>query len=161
MCISCQIAKLLRPHQWLKNGFIFLPLFFDKHILDWEFVKPCSVSFLAFCFAASSIYCLNDILDSDVDKLHPTKCLRPIASSAVTKTMGYLIMLICFTLSPVILMVGGGNIEVLYTIVFYYLLNIAYCIKLKRIAIVDVFIISIGFVRNYSAPPFKHSPKRE
>ena len=65
------IITLLRPHQWLKNLFIFLPLFFSRHLVDWEYIYPCIISFVAYCFAASSVYCFNDIWDVASDRLHP------------------------------------------------------------------------------------------
>lgn len=62
MAYMRNIITLLRPHQWLKNLFIFLPLFFSRHLVDWEYIYPCIISFVAYCFAASSVYCFNDIL---------------------------------------------------------------------------------------------------
>ena len=59
------IFLLLRPHQWVKNTFCFLPLFFDRHVMDIEYLIPCAIAFLSFCFAASGIYCFNaDVLRS-------------------------------------------------------------------------------------------------
>ena len=61
------IFLLLRPHQWVKNTFCFLPLFFDRHVMDIEYLIPCVIAFLSFCFAASGIYCFNDIYDIEAD----------------------------------------------------------------------------------------------
>lgn len=141
-----QTLQLLRPHQWVKNTFIFLPMFFDKHLLNGECWILCIFAFFAFCFAASGIYCLNDIVDSEADKLHPTKCNRPIASGAISKTVGYAMMLICFAMSFAILFCGGAN-KLEYGIIgFYIILNLAYCIHLKHQSIIDIIIISVGFV---------------
>ncbi len=74
MAYMRNIITLLRPHQWLKNLFIFLPLFFSRHLVDWEYIYPCIISFVAYCFAASSVYCFNDIWDVASDRLHPKKC---------------------------------------------------------------------------------------
>ena len=93
------ILKLLRPQQWVKNLFVFLPLFFDRHLFDVEYLLPCVLVFFAFCFAASGIYCLNDIIDVEADRKHPEKCKRPIASGAVSQRAGYIIMAICFIAS--------------------------------------------------------------
>lgn len=71
MAYMRNIITLLRPHQWLKNLFIFLPLFFSRHLVDWEYIYPCIISFVAYCFAASSVYCFNDIWDVASDRLHP------------------------------------------------------------------------------------------
>lgn len=85
MAYMRNIITLLRPHQWLKNLFIFLPLFFSRHLVDWEYIYPCIISFVAYCFAASSVYCFNDIWDVASDRLHPKKCKRPIASGKISK----------------------------------------------------------------------------
>ena len=79
------IVLLLRPHQWVKNTFCFLPLFFDRHVMDIEYLIPCIIAFLSYCFAASGIYCFNDIYDVEADCKHPKKCKRPIASGAISK----------------------------------------------------------------------------
>jgi 4-hydroxybenzoate polyprenyltransferase len=144
------ILQLLRPHQWLKNLFIFLPLFFDRHIMEWSYLLPAILAFLAFSFAASSIYCFNDIYDVEADRLHPKKCTRPIASGAISAASGYAIMVVSLLISLAFIilsqnLIGGGKISLLIIIV-YYVMNIAYCIRLKQIAVVDVFIIAIGFV---------------
>ena len=70
------IIRLIRPQQWLKNLFVFLPLFFDRHIMDAEYIWPSVVAFVAFCFAASGVYCFNDIYDVEADRLKKKKCKR-------------------------------------------------------------------------------------
>lgn len=145
------ILQLLRPQQWLKNLFVFLPLFFDRHLFDLQYLLPCLLMFLAFSFAASGIYCFNDIRDAEADRLHEVKCNRPIASGAVSPATGYIIMAVCLVIAGVLVAliprVGGQQALPLYIIVgFYALMNIAYSLKLKQLAIVDVFIIAIGFV---------------
>lgn len=142
------ILILLRPHQWLKNLFIFLPLFFDRHLTDAAYWLPCIIAFFAYSLAASAIYCFNDIWDVEADKLHPKKCKRPIASGKVSKPAGYFTALLCVALSFILIFVGIGNAgkSLAYIIAFYLVMNIAYCVKLKQIALVDVFIIAVGFV---------------
>ena len=100
------IFLLLRPHQWLKNGFVFLPLFFDKRLLDLEYLIPCLIAFVAFSFAASGIYCFNDIYDASSDRMHPSKCKRPIASGKLSKGLGYVIMSCCFLMSMLLVAFG-------------------------------------------------------
>ena len=144
------ILKLLRPQQWVKNLFVFLPLFFDRHLFDVEYLLPCVLVFFAFCFAASGIYCLNDIIDVEADRKHPEKCKRPIASGAVSQRTGYIIMAVCFIISLALLVFihrPDGRSGLLYLVVGgYVVMNIAYSLKLKQLAIIDVFIIAIGFV---------------
>lgn len=142
------IIILLRPHQWLKNVFIFLPLFFDHKLFNMECLMPTIVAFFAFCFAASSIYCLNDLIDVEADKRHPKKCKRPIASGAVSKIMAICLVVLSLTVSifTSCMLDDEGRWRVLCIICVYVVMNIAYCLKLKQLAIVDVFIIAMGFV---------------
>lgn len=142
------VILLLRPHQWLKNLFIFLPLFFDRRLLDASGLVPALVAFAAYCLTASSIYCFNDIHDRESDRLHPEKRKRPIASGALSVKAGYGWM--GLTLVSGIALTGllpaGSRLPVCGLLLFYLVMNIAYCVRLKRIVLVDVFIIATGFV---------------
>jgi len=142
------LIQLIRPTQWSKNIFVFLPLFFSGHILNVDLLLRSFVAFFAFSFAASSIYCINDIIDVKADRLHPQKCKRPIASGAVSLKSGYIVMMVFGVLSIATLLFLGGahKFELMGLVAVYYLMNLAYCIRLKRFVIVDVIIISIGFV---------------
>lgn len=140
--------QLLRPLQWLKNVFVFAPVFFSNHLLEADYFGPTLVVFLSFCLISSSIYCFNDLRDVEADRQHPKKCHRPIASGSVSVKGGYAMMILCmmgaFALLP---LAGSVNTPYLYIIVAaYWLMNIAYCLRLKQIAILDVSIITIGFV---------------
>jgi len=142
------VIRLLRPEQWTKNLFVFLPVFFDGQLLNVSVLLQCAVGFLAFSMAASSIYCFNDIYDLEADKSHPEKCKRPIAAGAISTKTAYLMMALCFSLSmsaPLFFAVNAGYIMTAL-ILSYYIMNIAYCVRLKRYAIIDVVIVSIGFV---------------
>ncbi len=145
------ILQLLRPLQWVKNGFIFLPLFFDRHLLQWDYWVPCLWAFFAFSFMASAIYCFNDIYDVEADRKHPKKCKRPIASGAISKRVGYVVMALCVCVSLILAYLGNfvvetGRQNLIIVLLSYFILNIAYCVKLKQWAIVDVFVIALGFV---------------
>lgn len=140
------ILLLLRPHQWLKNLFIFLPLFFDRRLLDWTYLYPTLIAFVAYNFAASAIYCFNDIWDRSADRLHPKKCKRPIASGAISVRGGYIVMAFCLAISFFILSLCERRAGLFAIVGFYLVMNIAYCVFLKRIALVDIFIIAVGFV---------------
>ena len=143
-----EYLRLLRPLQWLKNGFVFAPIFFSSNLLKWEFFWPTFVIFVSFCLISSSIYCFNDLRDVDADRLHPKKCRRPIASGAVSITGGYVMMFICTIGSLALLPFSQSpNLPYLYLIVGgYWLMNIAYCLLLKQYALIDVTIIAVGFV---------------
>lgn len=145
------IIRLIRPHQWLKNIFIFTPLFFDRHANDWCYIWPCILVFIAFCLVASGIYCFNDIHDAEADRQHPTKRIRPVASNTVSIRMAYTTMgtvwIIAFILVALCSFYSGYLQKGLIgTLLFYIIINIAYCVKLKQIAILDVFVIATGFV---------------
>ena len=143
------LIQLLRPYQWVKNAFVFLPLFFGRHMLDIDFVIPSVVAFAAFCLSASGIYCLNDVIDADKDRQHPRKCHRPVASGAVSKSAGLVLALLlefaAFALAGLTL-VASQAMDLSVVLGFYLALNILYCIRLKHVAIIDIFIVATGFV---------------
>lgn len=141
------VISLLRPQQWAKNFFVFLPLFFSGKISNTNLLLTTFIVFISFSFIASSIYCFNDIHDMNADRIHPKKCIRPIACGKISITQAYIIMVICISTSLLITFLWINNFISIYIIISsYFTLNILYSIKLKQIAIVDVFIIASGFV---------------
>ena len=140
--------QLLRPLQWLKNTFVFTPIFFSNHLLEMNYLMPTLIVFASFCLISSSIYCFNDLKDAEADRQHPQKCHRPIASGKVSVKGGYAMMAICligaFALLPLARSINTSYLNII--IGGYWLMNIAYCLKLKQYAIIDVSIIAIGFV---------------
>ncbi len=141
------LIRLIRPHQWVKNLVVLLPVFFGGALLHIESVYAGLVTALCFSFAASSIYCLNDIVDVEDDRQHPVKCHRPMASGAISITQGYTLMFLMFILSMLsTFLLRQSQLETASVILFYWLLNIAYCLKLKQYAIIDVCVVSFGFV---------------
>jgi len=142
------IIRLLRPLQWFKNVFVLAPLFFSNNLLNGELLWPTLMTFAAFCLVSSSIYCFNDIFDVESDRQHPRKSHRPIASGAVSVRTGYIIMVICLLVGIALpnLRLSTLNLQISIILVGYWLMNVAYCVKLKQYAIIDVFLISAGFV---------------
>ena len=141
------LIRLIRPHQWVKNLVVLLPVFFGGALLHIESVYAGLVTALCFSFAASSIYCLNDIVDVDDDRRHPVKCHRPMASGAISIPQGYTLMFLMFILSMLsTFLLRHNQLETASVILFYWILNIAYCLKLKQYAIIDVCVVSFGFV---------------
>ena len=138
------LLRLVRPKQWIKNGFIFLPLFFGGALLHTDALQAGLITFFAYSFAASSIYCFNDIYDVEADRRHPVKCHRPIASGAVSIKQAYGLMFLMFALSMGICSLLGSW-ETMGIIIFYWLLNLGYCAKFKQYAIIDVCIVAFGF----------------
>ena len=147
--------NLIRPKQWIKNFFVMVPLFFGGELFDVKSLIAGAITFMAYSFAASSIYCYNDIHDVDDDRRHPAKCSRPVASGAVSVFQAYILMGLMILLSMIcITFLPENNIETGGVILFYWVLNIAYCAKLKRYAIVDVCIVAFGFVLRLFAGGF-------
>ncbi len=141
------IILLIRPHQWIKNLIVLLPIFFSGQLFNGSILLAGCIAFFSFSFAASSIYCLNDIIDREADRRHPIKCKRPLASGTVSITQGYVLTLVMFALSMLtLLLLPAGHVKTYGVIGFYWLLNIGYCVKFKQFAIIDVCIVAFGFV---------------
>lgn len=143
------ILKLCRPGQWIKNVFVFLPLFFSGNLLSRDIALHSCIAFVAFCLASSSIYCLNDLRDAEYDRLHPVKRFRPVASGAVGKMtclMLFFILAICSVILPLFILPFYAAVSTAIVIALYLILNVGYCYWLKKIAVIDVMIISLGFV---------------
>ena len=138
---------LIRPQQWIKNGFVLIPMFFGGRLLNADDAIASVVTFFAFSCAASAIYCFNDIVDVDADRRHPVKCHRPIASGAVSVPTAYALMAVLALLSALLLFFLPQRAgETAGIVAFYFLLNMAYCLWLKRHAIIDVCTVAFGFV---------------
>lgn len=141
------VVRLIRPKQWIKNLIVLLPVFFGGALLQPEPMTSGLITVLSFSFAASSIYCLNDLIDVEDDRRHPVKCARPIASGQVSVRKAWGLMGLMFALAMLVLLLLPENRwETGGVIVFYWLLNIAYCMRLKQYAIIDVCIVAFGFV---------------
>ena len=137
------LIKLLRPHQWLKNCFVFAGLLFSQLWSDTVFVERVLLAFAAFCFASSLVYLFNDWHDRKQDLLHPTKRHRPFASGEVSATAG---LLLAAVLLAGVVLLAWGNPILLALLALYGLLNLAYSLRLKQVPVVDVFIIASGFM---------------
>lgn len=135
---------LMRPHQYVKNLFVFMPMFFVGRITDTELLFTSMIAFVAFSLSASAIYIFNDYQDIDADREHPRKRNRPLASGAISKKAAMILMLILAVCGPGLMFTI--SIDALGILAMYMVLNLAYSFKLKHIAILDVTIIAIGFV---------------
>lgn len=137
-------VKLLRLPQWIKNGFVLLGVIFSPHLVTSSLLVQAFLTTLAFCFASSSAYVLNDIFDVDRDQMHPIKKSRPIASGVVSIQAGWIFSLCLASLS---LLIGYlVNIKVEVMLILYLALNILYSFWWKQVVILDVFCISAGFM---------------
>lgn len=159
------VLRILRPAQWIKNFFVLAPLIFGGALFQLESLCAGLITFLAYSFVASSIYCYNDIHDVDDDRRHPEKCHRPIASGTISVGQAYVLMILMIVLSLAMvsfLLLPGcfvsisehSVLKVAGVIIFYWLLNLAYCAKLKQYAIIDVCVVAFGFVLRLLAGGF-------
>lgn len=136
--------ELIRLNHYIKNFFVFLPLFFAIKITDLELLSNAFIAFIAFSFSASAVYIFNDLQDIKEDKQHPSKKFRPIASGAITQSHAIIVMLVLFVLGFSLMIFL--SLQAVSILTAYIALNIAYSYSLKHIAIVDINIIAIGFV---------------
>lgn len=140
--------ELIRVNQWVKNLLVFAPVFFSLR-LNYPNLITIAFVFLSFSLAASSIYIINDLLDVELDKKHPWKKLRPIASKLISSRIALLIAFFFIALSIMIsLKINEG---VFYIILSYFLVNLLYSQWLKKVPIIDVMVIAIGFILRITA----------
>ncbi|MGA2984387.1 MAG: decaprenyl-phosphate phosphoribosyltransferase [Terriglobia bacterium] len=138
------LVETLRPYQWVKNGFIFAALIFSQSLTRWDRCRQVLLAALVFCLVSSATYVLNDILDAPEDRQHPIKKLRPIASGRLSPT----------TAGTVGAILGGIGLIAAWKlstsffgiVVAYLALNVLYSTFLKRVALLDVFIVAAGFL---------------
>ncbi|MDB4536876.1 UbiA prenyltransferase family protein [Oceanospirillaceae bacterium] len=138
------IFKLMRPHQYIKNLFIFLPIFFAIKISDIGLLSSSFLAFIAFSLTASAVYALNDYKDIEEDRQHPKKKDRPLASGSISKSQAIAIMAALAVLGGTLM--AFLSLKAFSLLAVYVFINIAYSFFLKHISIVDVNIIAIGFV---------------
>jgi len=138
--------KLMRPTQWIKNGFVFMPLIFSGRLLSLEDVAKVTAMFISFCLASSATYVLNDYMDMEQDRVHPLKKNRPLASGAMSPTAGLLLLAVLIGLTAVPILATGGPLISLAVLGSYIGLQLAYSAKLKDLVILDVLTISAGFL---------------
>jgi 4-hydroxybenzoate polyprenyltransferase len=143
MKVSAYI-NLARPVQWLKNLIIFFPPFLGGTLFKMGAISQGTVPFIAFCFASSSTYVLNDILDRHNDAIHPIKRNRPIPSGDISVPFAYLLSL-GFLVVSVILGLTVSRAFCLLLLV-YIIIQLFYSCRLKEIVILDIFCISAGFL---------------
>ncbi len=142
--IAKKLFSLLRVHQYVKNLFIFMPLFFIGGIADVELLMRTSAAFVLFSLITSSVYIFNDYHDAEADRNHPVKKFRPIASGDISGrlALGIAAIMLSAGIIPGVFL-GMGF---LYLSLAYLGLNAIYTLWLKHIAIIDVVLVSLCFV---------------
>jgi 4-hydroxybenzoate polyprenyltransferase len=136
--------RSLRPVQWLKNGFVLAPIVFSGLVDDLESWERSFLAVIAFCAASSATYLLNDILDREADRSHPTKRDRPIASGEVSVTTAVIGAASLALMAFAIAFTLGGWFP--WVLLGYLLLTILYSLFLKQAVFVDVLVVAAGFV---------------
>ncbi len=137
-------GRVFRVKQWIKNSFLFIPSFFAGEIFKSGEFPNLVIAFFCFSFVASGIYILNDIRDVEADRLHPTKKNRPFAAGLVSPGTGYILMILAWIVG-----LGGAlylSLDFLILSLLYLIINIAYSMGLKSVSIVDLLIVSSGFL---------------
>lgn len=149
------LIKTIRPHQWVKNLFVMAPMFFHKDLfgttsngdptLNLKVAGEAILATAVFCLLAGAVYTINDLVDVEADRVHPVKRLRPIASGAVPERLAKIFASVLVVVS---LGVGALSLNWAFAAVamLYFVENIAYSFKLKKIAFLDVGLIAFGFV---------------
>jgi 4-hydroxybenzoate polyprenyltransferase len=138
------LVKLLRPKQWVKNGFVLAPLIFTGAFADRSAVYLAFIATLLFCVASSATYIVNDLRDIERDRRHPKKSkIRPLASGTVSPRHAVILLGILYAI-----LIAGWWVEprVIPVIAGYLALNVAYTFVLKHQPVIDIFSIAIGFV---------------
>lgn len=136
--------SLIRIEQWIKNLFVFLPMFFNKQLTSSDSFIEASVAFITFSLVASSIYCFNDVIDVELDKNHTQKKNRPIASGKITAKKAKIYFVVLAILSFVSAYIFN-SIELVLVLFSYFIINIGYTLVFKNIVILDAILIAVSF----------------
>ena len=142
--VSLELLRAMRPQHWVKNVFVFAPLVFALHLTDVDLALRVLAAFGTFCAIASAVYLFNDTIDRKADRLHPTKRLRPIAAGRISVSLAAGAMVVLSAIG----LVGGWLLADKLAMVLgaYLLMNISYSLALKRVVVLDVMMISAGFL---------------
>jgi decaprenyl-phosphate phosphoribosyltransferase len=139
------LVRTARPKQWIKNILVLAaPVSGSASIVRWDVAGPLIAIFFAYCLGASAVYLLNDTLDVEADRAHPTKRNRPIAAGIVSPRTALVASGVLAATGLVL--AGLANLRSAELLVFYLAVNVAYCVRLKHVALVDVMIVASGFV---------------
>ncbi|MGE5629429.1 MAG: decaprenyl-phosphate phosphoribosyltransferase [Solirubrobacterales bacterium] len=139
------LLKLMRPKQWTKNFFVFAAIIFSGNFLNVHILKINILTFILFCLTSSAIYVLNDIVDIEKDKIHPDKKKRPLPSGRISKNTAIIFDLLLIVSVGVVSWLYI-DIKILGIFTVYFIVNIFYSFVLKNVVIIDVMIITFGFV---------------
>lgn len=134
----------MRPRQWVKNGLVVAAPVLSTQLFEPGVPLGTAAAFVAFCLAASGVYLVNDVVDVETDRLHPTKRLRPIAAGTVPRPLAVGVAVVLFATALGVSLVATWNL--LVVIACYIVLELLYCLALKDQRVVDIAIIAAGFL---------------
>lgn len=142
-----EYIKLIRPHHYVKNILIFLPLVFSGQLFKLELLIKSIIGVLSFCLICSVVYIMNDIKDIEFDRHHTTKCNRPIASGAIAPSSAIVLAVLFLLISTILNAYFNNKIEAWIILILYFAINVGYSIfGLKHIPLVDIIILVTGFI---------------
>jgi len=147
-------VRLLRIHQWLKNGFVLAPLFFSGSFHDPARIGLALGALAAFCLLSSAIYIFNDLCDLEADRRHKRKRHRPIASGAVPIPTAWALVGVLLVATAGLIVTSGANPRVVAVLVVYLAINVGYSCGLKNISLVELCLVASGFVLRLLAGGF-------
>ncbi len=137
------LLRTMRPHQWVKNLVVLAPLVFALELFDVAIALRALAAFAVFCLVAGAVYVLNDLVDVEADRKHPDKKHRPIASGEVTVGQARVALVVLAVLA----LAGGMALGPFFLacVIGYFVQNVAYSFRLKKVAYLDVLVITLGF----------------
>ncbi len=137
--------KLIRAKHYIKNLLIYLPLVFNGTFFNLAKLETATLGFIIFCFISSVVYIINDLKDLEKDKLHPTKCKRPLAAGLISSNQAITVLIVLLLLVACLSLLYFPASAIAYPLL-YLVLNIAYSYGLKNQPLIDVTILSSGFL---------------
>ena len=151
--LATGLIKAIRPRQWVKNVLVVVaPLAAGRDQLEYVKFDNVGLAFIAFCLAASSIYLINDALDVEADRQHPTKRYRPIAAGVVPVNLAYVLSAVFAIAAIGVSLLANKDLAIVIAV--YIVIQLGYCFGLKHQAVIDICIVSSGFLLRAMAGGF-------
>ncbi|WP_315772216.1 decaprenyl-phosphate phosphoribosyltransferase [Rhodococcoides kroppenstedtii] len=142
--LAAGIVKAVRPRQWVKNVLVLAAPLAAGSVTEGSVLVPVALAFVVFCMAASGIYLVNDAMDVEADRAHPTKRFRPIAAGVLPVQLAYAMAVVLLGGSIALSFLANWNLAVVMAV--YIGVQLAYCFGLKHQAVLDICIVSSGFL---------------
>jgi decaprenyl-phosphate phosphoribosyltransferase len=146
MSLLLAFIEIIRPYQWIKNIFILAPLMFSGRMLEIELVWLSISAFIMFCLASSSVYVFNDLQDIESDKKHKKKRNRPLPSGRLKSNSAWVLLIILLGALFLSIITINPPKEFIVIIISYMIINLGYSLGLKHVAVLEMIMISVGFI---------------